>query len=182
MGLDMYLSRRTYVKNWDYMGPEERHNITISGPAAAIIKTERISRIEEQVAYWRKANAVHAWFVKNCQDGRDECQETYISREQLRALVVAVTSVLDTAVVADGVITNGYSAEAGGPLLPNFEDGKVIINPEVAEAILPSQKGCFFGGTDYDQYYLDDLRYTKEVLEALLAEPDGGSFYYQASW
>lgn len=26
--------------------------------------------------YWRKVNAVHAWFVDNCQGGVDECQES----------------------------------------------------------------------------------------------------------
>ena len=26
-----------------------------------------------EVAYWRKANAIHRWFVKNVQDGEDDC-------------------------------------------------------------------------------------------------------------
>ena len=34
MGLDMYLHKRTYVKNWDHMGPEDRHTITVAGPSA----------------------------------------------------------------------------------------------------------------------------------------------------
>lgn len=39
-------------------------------------------------AYWRKANAIHRWFVDNCQDGVDECQESDpISPEQLAKLV-----------------------------------------------------------------------------------------------
>ena len=36
--------------------------------------------------YWRKANAIHNWFVTNCQGGRDECQLTYVSREDLTKL------------------------------------------------------------------------------------------------
>jgi hypothetical protein len=27
-----------------------------------------------EVAYWRKFNALHAWFVKNCQNGIDNCE------------------------------------------------------------------------------------------------------------
>jgi hypothetical protein len=27
----------------------------------------------EEVAYWRKANAIHKWFVENVQDGEDDC-------------------------------------------------------------------------------------------------------------
>ena len=33
--------------------------------------------------YWRKANAIHGWFVENCQDGIDECQKTYITKTDL---------------------------------------------------------------------------------------------------
>ena len=35
------------------------------------------------IMYWRKANAIHNWFVVNCQKGVDECQRTYIERSQL---------------------------------------------------------------------------------------------------
>ena len=33
MGLDMYLEKRTYVKNWDHQTPEERHTVTVTGPS-----------------------------------------------------------------------------------------------------------------------------------------------------
>lgn len=42
--------------------------------------------IEFEAGYWRKANAIHKWFVENCQDGVDECQETYVSRKKLAEL------------------------------------------------------------------------------------------------
>jgi hypothetical protein len=48
-----------------------------------------------RVAYWRKANAIHAWFVKNVQEGRDECQESYVSREQLEELVEVCKQVIE---------------------------------------------------------------------------------------
>lgn len=41
-----------------------------------------------QVAYWRKANAIHAWFVDTVQGGVDECQYSEpIGREALAGLV-----------------------------------------------------------------------------------------------
>ena len=40
-----------------------------------------------EVAYWRKANAIHRWFVNNVQDGIDECQETIVTRNQLFTLL-----------------------------------------------------------------------------------------------
>lgn len=38
--------------------------------------------------YWRKANAVHGWFVDRCQGGVDECQVTPLEITQLKSLAV----------------------------------------------------------------------------------------------
>jgi hypothetical protein len=86
MGLDMYLRKRTYVKNWDHMKPEDRHTVTVQGPSASAIQPERISMIEEEVGYWRKANAIHQWFVTNCQEGVDDCRDTFVTKAQLETL------------------------------------------------------------------------------------------------
>ena len=37
--------------------------------------------ISYPVGYWRKANAIHNWFVQNVQDNRDECQKSYVSHK-----------------------------------------------------------------------------------------------------
>lgn len=86
MGLDMYLSKKTYVKNWDHADPKDRHTVSVTGPHAAQIKPERIAEITEEVGYWRKANAIHKWFVDHCQDGIDDCREVYVGAEQLAQL------------------------------------------------------------------------------------------------
>lgn len=36
-----------------------------------------------KVAYWRKANAIHKWFVDNCQNGVDDCASYNVTKEQL---------------------------------------------------------------------------------------------------
>ena len=43
--------------------------------------------LTKEIGYWRKANAVHSWFVENCQDGIDECQLSEVSREDLEDLL-----------------------------------------------------------------------------------------------
>lgn len=93
MGLDMYLTRKTYVKNWDHLAPDERFDITVSGPAPWI-KSARISHIEEEVMYWRKVNAIHRWFVNHVQDGEDDCREYCVSDEQLQELRDSIQTVL----------------------------------------------------------------------------------------
>lgn len=45
-----------------------------------------LSRNGEQIGYWRKANAIHKWFVDNTQDGNDKCQESDVSIEQILVL------------------------------------------------------------------------------------------------
>lgn len=83
MGLDMYLYKKTYVQNWDYYSQDERYEITITqGGKPTTIKRERISCIVEEVAYWRKFNALHSWFVDNCGNGEDDCKEVYVTESQ----------------------------------------------------------------------------------------------------
>lgn len=43
-------------------------------------------------AYWRKANAIHAWFVDNVQGGEDECEPHEVQAEQLIALKMLATT------------------------------------------------------------------------------------------
>jgi hypothetical protein len=182
MGLDMFLEKRTYVKNWDWMKPEERHEVAVSrGGRPTTIKPERITFITEGVAYWRKANAIHRWFVENVQAGTDDCKEYGVSETQLKALLSACTDVLEASELVEGVINNGYRYE-NGQKIPTTEDGKLVKDATKAEELLPTQEGFFFGSTDYDQWYIVDIEYTKNILEKLLAEEGDGSYYYSSSW
>lgn len=181
MGLDMYLYRKNYVQNWDYMPPEERHSVDIrrGGKPRVDIKPERISHVVEQIAYWRKANAIHGWFVNNVQNGVDDCREYYVSRAKLRELVLACKH-LDLQFSAETTTASGQTPIEITP--ENFERACKSL-PSIAEAMLPTTSGCFFGSTEYDSSYLDDLRYTIQQLEPLLAdEDDDGKYYYQADW
>ena len=152
MGLDMYLSKKTYVKNWRHMRPEELHKITIKkgGKAVKNIKPERISYLIEEVGYWRKFNALHQWFVENCQGGEDDCKEYYVDRSKLETLL--------------GILKN------------------VKEHKEKAAELLPTASGFFFGGTEYDEYYFEEIDRTIKLLEGLLKEDENGDYYYQSSW
>lgn len=86
MGLDMYLTKKTYVKNWEHKDGVHQVSVEFNGEERDDIKPERICHIVEDVMQWRKANHIHNWFVVNCQGGVDECQEVYVSREQLLEL------------------------------------------------------------------------------------------------
>lgn len=180
MGLDMYLTRRHYVKNWEHQKPEEKHVLTIEGPKKDEIDLSKVSEITEEVAYWRKANQIHKWFVDNVQDGNDNCGDYYVSRKQLQDLVDLCKQVIKASKLVKGKVSNGYTFE-NGKRKDILVDGKYIEDSSVAQELLPTQEGFFFGGNDYDEYYLQDLKNTIEQIEPHLVS-DSGDFYYHSSW
>ena len=146
MGLDMYLEAEKYLSAYS---PEDTE------PREAIMKLfhgNTPKKIRFEAGYWRKANAIHQWFVNNCQGGKDECQDTYVSREKLQELL-------------DLCKTVGKSKK------------------KAAELLAP-QGGFFFGSTDIDQYYFQDLKDTIEILEKCLTDKffESCDFYYRSSW
>ena len=64
---------------------------------------------------------------------------------------------------------------------------KVLADKSLAKDQLPTQSGFFFGSQDYDDWYFEDIAYTKHILEKVLAflETEPGEDYkiiYCASW
>ena len=50
------------------------------------------------VMYWRKANAIHDWFVRNVQDNVDNCGYYWLSSDTLQELLNEIKQVLETKV------------------------------------------------------------------------------------
>lgn len=78
----MYLNARQFTAR-QFAKPELFNKLAQEAPFAV----KDFATIELQVAYWRKANHIHAWFVKHVQDGVDNCEEYYVSRDQLQLLL-----------------------------------------------------------------------------------------------
>lgn len=186
MGLDMYLNKKIYVSHhdWEENGPNSDLKITglegWSKGETVAVDPKRVKYIIEQVGYWRKANAIHAWFVKNIQEGKDECQESYVSQEQMKELLETVNKVLESIELVPAKINAG-TVFKGGVREELFEDGETVKDYSLAHALLPVQEGFFFGGKDYDQWYVADLKTTKAILEEAVKD-EQGEYYYQASW
>lgn len=143
MGLDMSLYRVPAEVELPEFTPEERENYW-----ETVEKTGVFDKSEE-VAYWRKFNALHGWFVENCQDGIDECQYSSIGEEQLKELVDLLEESLTS--------------------------GKALLEPV---------GGFFFGSTEVDSWYWDDVRRTHEELKDILENTDFSTHYlmYSSSW
>lgn len=91
MGLDMYLEirREEYVSNYTKSRTLKREypkflqdNFPNLPPIQSVSRKTYF-----EVGYWRKANAIHNWFVENCGGGEDTCQQMEVSLEKLEELL-----------------------------------------------------------------------------------------------
>jgi len=155
MGLDMYLTAERYLFSYPEDGEDAKTANTISAMFPEL-NGSKVKTLTAEIGYWRKANQIHAWFVENIQDGEDECKKHYVSVEKLQELLDEVNEVLD----ADN-------------------------SEEKALELLPPTSGFFFGSAVIDEYYFNDLKRTKDMLEGILSNEEligDWDIYYQSSW
>ena len=167
MGLDMYLEAREYVSKYDY-SKEDREKTSKYSHIASLAPEgfDKYSdfggiQVTYPIGYWRKANAIHGWFVDNVQNGVDDCGSYYVSREDLIKLRDACVQVLQ---VPAGIDLENHVESVG----------------------LAPRSGFFFGSYDLDEWYMHDLDLTVDIINnALTLYPEDDwkiSFYYSSSW
>ena len=141
MGLDMYLTASANLI--------EDEGVAVEGLDAGGME---VSAVEYRLGKWRKANAIHGWFVENVQDDEDNCRPYEVEVEQLEQLRDLCVHALETK------------------------------NPDG----LPPAVGFFFGSSEVDDDYWEDLQLTADICNKALGLESGKrhywSFIYQASW
>ena len=160
MGLDMYLFAEKYTlyRSWDEEGKdnEKFDKLVEFANLSEVIDKEQgclSAYVKIQVGYWRKANAIHNYFVSKCADGVDECQEIEVYRETLEHLRDIC-----------GQLTQSKDVEQ-------------------AKELLPPQSGFFFGSTEIDEWYFSYVEHTYNLLTKVLEKtPKDCDFIYRASW
>lgn len=147
------------------------HGVSLPSGVAYTIWNDYLSSdgitLVEDVCYWRKANAIHNWFVNNVQDGEDDC--TYhreVTSDMLVDLLQTCVEVLVSCELVQG------------------SDGRIVKDTSVAEKLLPSIDGFFFGDVDYDEWYVRSLTDTIENVARLLSTNDFEKYalFYTSSW
>lgn len=108
----------------------------------------------KEIAYWRKANQIHNWFVENLQNSIDECQLTFVDEDSLRELLELCKSVSEKK------------------------------NVNFSKENLTTTSGFFFGDVDYDECYYSNVEFTITKLEEILEATDFDKevIFYQSSW
>jgi hypothetical protein len=157
MGLDMYLTKKTYLgTQWEHRGVTAEITVKSEGKTVDVgINPHRIEEITESAMYWRKANHIHKWFVENVQNGEDDCGTYPVSLDQLKDLRDLCE--------------------------------EVINKRDEASELLPTQAGFFFGTQDYDEYYFEDIIDTYNDLRKIIDNYPSGTlfyvdYYYSSSW
>ena len=153
MGLDMYLHAERFLSDYFTKGDDEKAK-QIQKLFPELVDAN-VRKIIFEVGYWRKANAVHNWFVTNVQGGVDDCGDYRVGREKLQELKILVEEVIDS-----------YKKK----------------KKNVIKSILPPTSGFFFGSTEIDEYYNEDMNKTKKILDNALSMPDNVNFIYHSSW
>jgi len=154
MGLDMYLKVSYYLSDWSHDKESDNSRMyrdLVSKLGAPTTDRAPSLTVNVNCVYWRRANAIHKWFVDTLANGVDECQPIYVTKENLHTLVSLCE--------------------------------QVLADPTRAEELLPTTSGFFFGGTAYDEWYMEDIKHTKESLDRVISETnDTVDFEYVASW
>lgn len=88
MGLDQYLYAKKYTS--EHFNNGGQFDTLVKALGSDVINLHPYSpsiSIEIKVAQWRKANAIHQWFVDECQNSIDDCRLVYVGREKLKELL-----------------------------------------------------------------------------------------------
>lgn len=154
MGLDMYLTASNFF--WSH---EENESIKeareIIAKTLGLKSASEIQSVKLNLAYWRKVNWIHNWFVENVQGGQDNCGEYYVTRDQLENLKN----------LCDEIIASR--------------------DKDKAMELLPPVDGFFFGkDTVEDNYYWASLAETSNLIHDILSRPQLANFdfHYSSSW
>lgn len=93
MGLDMHLTMREY--RYIHEEPQRTQLCESMGLYPFSDNGGIIVKVDQEVVYWRKANAIHQWFVINVQNGKDDCGSYDVDIDDLKTLKAACEAVLD---------------------------------------------------------------------------------------
>lgn len=124
-----------------------------------------------EVAYWRKANAIHRFFTKNEENDYYRIRVGKLDIQELKDICKDLISIVYPEI-------NNRSDELQEDSLDYWLDyfkNQIEQNPKLksefekqAKEKLPTQAGFFFGSTEYDEWYFNSLVFTyNKMLEIL---------------
>jgi len=153
MGLDMYLYKKTFLWTGEYIREEKRDEVIVT-QGGKPHPTIKLDKIKEIV------EEVGYWRKAN-HIHRWFVENIQNGQDDCRSYEVNYEQLRD--------------------LLNVCED--VLDDHTKAEQLLPTTSGFFFGGTEYNEYYFEQVQNTYDILMSIVSAPDADTDYtYQSSW
>jgi hypothetical protein len=154
MGLDMYLQKKTFLFTGEWVREEKRCEVVVT-EGGKPHPTINPKRIKEVV------EEVGYWRKAN------QIHKWFVDAVQDGQ---------------DDCKEYRVDYEQLRDLLNACED--VLDDHSKAEQLLPTGSGFFFGNTDYDDYYFEQVQNTYDILMSIMSAPDAdeAEYIYQSSW
>ena len=134
MGLDMYLQAEMYVSEFNERDKAVEEAIRQNVPFG--LGEFRPKNVTFELAYWRKANAIHGWFVENVQEGKDDCGDYYVSPDKLKELKESCEKVLGNTKLAKELLPTTKGFFFGDYSYDEYYDRDLERTVEVLDKIL----------------------------------------------
>ena len=151
MGLDMYLEKRTDVRHWSFQKDEEQFEVVIK-KGGVTYPSIKSDRITNIT------EELGYWRKAN------QIHRWFVENVQ------------------DGVDNCGEYFVSKADLQSLLDVCLAVkLDHSQAEELLPAGSGFFFGNTDYDEGYYNDIDHTIVILKEALTD-DNASYYYSSSW
>ena len=146
----MYLSANRYLSSWNDEDRKLINELNVRFDLPELVEdsfnTISAKEITFDVAYWRKANAIHAWFVKNVHEGKDECRRSYVEREQLQEPIDVCKQVLEDRSTASYLLPSQSGFFFGSTEYDDwyFKDLEYTVSRLTEVLECPTFKNCDF--------------------------------------
>lgn len=146
-----------------------------------------LNRNGKECHYWRKANAIHNFFVENVQDGNDDCGTYDVPKsviEDLAERCDLVLQLLDRCPKREEDATIKIFNCHDNTVTEQIETRTFYDVGDEIHDLLPTVSGFFFGNTEYDEWYRNEIIETKTICDKLLIEMDWNNeeLTYASSW
>ena len=154
MGLDMYLYKKTFLHTGEWVREDKRCEVTVT-EGGKPHPTINPKKIEYIV------EEVGYWRKAN------QIHQWFVENVQNGE---------------DNCAEYRVDSEQLRDLLNVCED--VLDDHSKAEQLLPTSSGFFFGNTDYDDYYFEQVQNTYDILMSIVSADDYDmqEYTYQSSW